>query len=118
MRPMTFSWLKSFLVCDSRPVDTCLPDDRAHRLQSSMAVFLTPRKHFPSHAQLDPRNLAKTVRAREGRISVVAVADVAIEPDVDLPGPALRLHEVGQHGVRALGYGLDVPAQHLHEVGD
>src|SRR5215831_8604059 len=73
---------------------------------------------LPTPRATRPRNLAETVPAREGRISVVAVADVAIEPDVDLPGPALRLHEVGQHGVRALGYGLDVPAQDLHEAGD
>src|SRR5262249_59731817 len=88
-----------------------------------------------SHAQLR-LDLAKTCRrkavsslarlmlacvrtSRQDRFdgSVVAVADVAIEPDVDLPGLALCLHEVGQHAVRALGHGLDVPPQHLHEVG-
>src|SRR5215469_5050258 len=90
---------------------------RAHRLQSSMAVSaLHANSSHPSRNSA-PKSSKNRAGARE-KISVVPVADVAIEPDVDLPGLALRLHEVGQHGVRALGYGLDVPAQDLHEAGD
>src|SRR5262249_15775475 len=117
MRRMRFSWLKSFLVCDSRSSRYVLARRyRAHRLQSSMAVSALHAKLFASHAQLGPEFSKNHAGARE-KSSIVAVADVAIEPNVDLPRLALCLHEIGQQGVRALGHGLDVPAQHLHAVG-
>src|SRR6516162_3981006 len=118
MHPMTFSWLKSFLICDSTPNRCGLARRyRAHRLQSSMAVSVLHANSFHSHARLRPKSSKKPCRCEREDLSR-RVADVAIEPDVDLPGLALSLHEVGQHSVRAPGYGLDVPAQHLHEVGD
>src|ERR1700720_1038561 len=57
-------------------------------------------------------------READPAVSIVGIADVAIEADVDLPGPALCLHEVGQHGAVALDDGFDVLAQYRHEVGD
>src|SRR5262249_451526 len=118
MHPMTFSWLKSFLVCDSRPVDTCLRDGIELTDSSPPSPFPHSTQTLPMPRATRPPKSSKNRAGAREKISVVAVADVAIEPDVDLPGPALCLHEVGQHDVRALGYGLDVPAQHLHEVGD
>src|SRR6516162_4393572 len=118
MHPMTFSWLKSFLVCDSRRSRYVLARRyRAQRLQSSMAISALYANSSHPTRNGAPKSSKNRAGARE-KSSVVAVADVAIEPDVDLPGLALRLHEVGQHGVRSLGYGLDVPAQDLHEAGD
>src|SRR5262245_46943210 len=50
-------------------------------------------------------------------VSVVGVTDVSIETDVDLPSPALRLHEEGQHCAVSLNDRLDVLAQNLHQFG-
>src|SRR5262249_31736849 len=105
----------SFLVCDwirACPMIVELTDcSPAWPFPYSMQMFAMP------HGNSAPKSSKNRTDPRE-EISVVAVADVAVEPNVDLPRPALRLHEIGQHGVRALGYGLDVSAQHLHEVGD
>ena len=46
------------------------------------------------------RRISET--SRQTHRSIVRIADVAIEADIDLPCPALRLHEIGQHGIVAL----------------
>src|SRR5260370_1250679 len=67
-------------------------------------------------ASIDAHRRARFA-APAGRL-IVGVPHIAVEADVDLPGPALCLQQIGQHGVVALADRLDVLAQDLHETGD